>query len=95
MGITMRFLILVIILISIAYIVTDPRWEEGGASSIAAPWEGGLSSKGFQPASNVYLDENERCAFVAAWLSNKKKQRLPINVGELAAADRVLDSCGG
>lgn len=90
----MRLLILIIILIAIAYIITDPRWEEGGASSIAAPWEGGLTTEGFQPASGVYLDGNERCAFVAAWLSGKKRQRLPIDGGELAAANRVLDSCG-
>lgn len=90
----MRLLIIVIILIAAAYIITDPRWEEGGASSIAAPWEGGLTTEGLQPARNVYLDGDERCAFVAAWLSGKKTQRLPIDEGELAAADRVLDSCG-
>ena len=89
----MRLLILVIVLIAIAYIITDPRWEEGGASSIAAPWEGGLTTEGLQPAHSVYLDGNERCAFVAAWLSGRKKQRLPIDDGELAAANRVLDSC--
>ncbi len=89
----MRLLILVIILIAIAYIITDPRWEQGGASSIAAPWEGGLTTEGFRQARTVYLDGNERCAFVAAWLSSKKKQRLPIDDGELAAANRVLDSC--
>lgn len=95
----MRSLILTIFLVAVvAFVLTDPRWTGRLATPISVPWEssGLMTPAGYgtgEVPRTTRLGAEERCAFAGRWLNDRQERGELMRQAELAAIERVMESC--
>lgn len=87
-------LIVIFVVATAAFVLTDPRWSSGLAQPIAATWQGvtAVPASAQGPLTTRFGPE-ERCARVGQWLEERQTSGEPIQRSEMAAVERVMASC--
>ncbi|MGE0254911.1 MAG: hypothetical protein AB7N54_02820 [Alphaproteobacteria bacterium] len=88
------FLIVVFVVATAAFVLTDPRWSGGLTQPIAASWQGmtAVPASAEGPLTTRFGPE-ERCAQIGQWLEHRQTSGEPVDRSEMAAVERVMASC--